>query len=222
LNNVSQSFQEFPRPIYWLLFVVLWALLIVTAVTLYVRWAFLDSWKVFVYACLLAVYLWAERRAYSAPDQPGQRAHEGLRYLLSLTWWILMIGSLLEYAIWPSSQLGWTIAGVLLTLVGLGLRVWSVYSLGKYFSGHIEAFEGQSVIETGPYRLIRHPAYAGNTLQVVGMPLLVDAYAALMLSALVVGLFLRRLLWEEEFLSERIPGYTDYMQRTKRLIPGIW
>jgi protein-S-isoprenylcysteine O-methyltransferase Ste14 len=222
LNTPKQSFQEFPRPIYWLLFLVLWALLIGTVVALFVRWAFLDAWNVFLYAGLLGLYLWAERRAYHKPHQPGRRAHESLRYLLSLSWWIVMIGSPLEYAIWPHSHRGWTIAGVLLTLGGVGLRVWSVYTLSEYFSGHIEAFKGQPVIETGPYHLIRHPAYAGNMLQLIGMPLVVNAYGALTLAALVASLFLRRLLWEEEFLAEQIPGYTEYMQRTRRLIPGVW
>jgi protein-S-isoprenylcysteine O-methyltransferase Ste14 len=205
-----------------LLFLVLWALLIGTLVALVLRWPSLDAWKVFLYAGLLGLYLWAERRAYHQPDRPGERTHEGLRYLLSLGWWTTMVGALLVYAIWPHAQIGWTIAGVLLTLVGLALRVWSVHSLGQYFSGHIEAFEGQPVIETGPYRLIRHPGYAGNIVHVVGMPLVVNAYPLLLLSAVVVALFLRRLLWEEEFLADRIPGYAEYMGRTWRLIPGIW
>jgi protein-S-isoprenylcysteine O-methyltransferase Ste14 len=222
LKAQDQSVQEFPRPIYWLLPIVLWALLLGTVVALFARWASLDAWKVFLYAGLLGLYLWAERRAYREPDQPGQRTHEGLRYLLSLSWWILTIGSLLEYAIWPRSQLGWTIAGVLLSSVGMVLRVWSVSSLGKYFSGHIEAFDGQPVIETGPYRWIRHPGYAGNILQVFGTPLVVNAYAALVLSCVIAVLFLQRLFWEEEFLAKNIPGYRTYMKHTRRLIPGVW
>ncbi len=218
----KQSLEEFPRWIYALLFVALWGLLLATVVVLYQRRASLSLWKLYLYAGLFAAYLLAERRAHQAPQAAGRRAHEGLRYLLSLAWWALMIGAPLEYGLWPKEQLAVTIAGGLLVAAGTGLRVWSVRTLKTYFSGHIEAFEGQPVVEAGPYGAIRHPAYAGNMLQVIGMPLVVNAYGALVLSALVIGLFVRRLLWEEEFLVRELDGYAEYMKRTKRLIPGVW
>jgi protein-S-isoprenylcysteine O-methyltransferase Ste14 len=222
MKTEKESIGELPRLVYLLLFFILWALMTGAVIALYLRWTLLDAWKIFLYAGLLSVYLWAERRAYQEPDQPGERVHRGLRYALFLSWSILMGGALLEYALWPHAQIGFTIAGALLALAGTSLRVWSIRSLGRYFSGHTEAFEGQRVIETGPYRWIRHPGYAGNILHIVGMPLVVNAYPTLALSALVAALFVRRVLWEEEFLAQEIVGYRDYMRRTDRLIPGVW
>jgi len=78
------------------------------------------------------------------------------------------------------------------------------------------------IIETGPYRWIRHPSYAASMLVVVGLPLVMNAYYSLLLSAVLIVLFMQRLLLEETFLAQRLPTYAAYVQRTHRLIPGIW
>ena len=57
-----------------------------------------------------------EKKAPHPPQGTGQRAHETLRYLLSLTWWLLILGSVLVYALWPVSQVTVTVTGALLTL----------------------------------------------------------------------------------------------------------
>ncbi|MHB1414884.1 MAG: methyltransferase family protein, partial [Chloroflexota bacterium] len=67
-----------------------------------------------------------------------------------------------------------------------------------------------------------HPGYLGSILQAVGMPLVVNAYASLPLAVVLIGLFVRRLRWEEEFLAAHLPGYAEYARRTSRLIPGVW
>ncbi len=94
--------------------------------------------------------------------------------------------------------------------------------LGKYFSVHIEIKDRHELIESGPYRFIRHPAYAGNLLQAVGIPLILNAYYSLSISAVLVFLFLYRLKLEEETLLREVNGYKDYVKRTYRLVPKIW
>ena len=59
-------------------------------------------------------------------------------------------------------------------------------------------------------------------LIVIGMPLLMNAYISLVLSAVLVALFVYRLIREEAILSQRLPAYAAYMQHTFRLIPWIW
>jgi protein-S-isoprenylcysteine O-methyltransferase Ste14 len=112
-------------------------------------------------------------------------------------------------------------AGVLLTVLGTSLRAWAVLILGKYFSVHIQVDDGHKLVETGPYKYIRHPAYAGNILQAVGIPLILNAYFSLGISAILVFLFLYRLNLEERILTQEIKGYADYITRTKKLIPKI-
>ncbi len=114
-----------------------------------------------------------------------------------------------------------TITGISLVLIGTGLRTWSIWTLGKYFSPHIEIKNNHQLIEIGPYRLIRHPAYAGNILQAVGIPLILNAYLSLSISAVLIILFLYRLKLEEALVRE-VKGYRDYIKRTDRLIPRVW
>ena len=221
-QKVPDRSSEYPAAIYWALLLSLWAILIGTAVVISIHISRLELWKIGLYSVLLGAYLWAEKKAHHPLRVTEQRAHQSLRYLLSMVWWLLILGSPLVYSLWPISQLTVIIFGVMLMVTGSALRVWGVYTLGAYYSGHIETWKGQSVIQNGPYRVIRHPGYAGNILQAIGMPLILNAYAALILSGAVIVLFINRLLWEEAWLANNLAGYQDYVNSTWRLLPGIW
>ncbi len=214
--------EEFPRAIYWTLFLGIWALLIATGTILYLRYPLLSAWKIGLYGALLIGYLLAEKWAHTRPQATGSRIHAGLRYLISLGWWLVVIGALLVYGIFPLNHLIVTVAGVMLTVAGMALRVWSVKVLGAFFSGHIEAQEDQSVVEHGPYRLIRHPGYLGSMLQAVGMALVLNAYLILPVCVVFIFLLMQRLRLEETYLTHMLPGYAAYSRRTRRLIPGVW
>ncbi|WP_164888468.1 isoprenylcysteine carboxylmethyltransferase family protein [Methanosarcina sp. MSH10X1] len=95
-------------------------------------------------------------------------------------------------------------------------------ALGKYFSAYIEIKDNHQLIQDGPYKFMRHPAYAGNILQAVGIPLILNACLTLGISAVLVLLFLYRLKFEEEVLVREVRGYKDYAKRTDRLIPEVW
>jgi uncharacterized membrane protein YfcA len=75
-NQAQQTYREFPRWVYWLLFASLWGLVLATIVALYLRRNSLQPWKVYLYGGLLAVYLWAEKRAHREPATADRRAHE--------------------------------------------------------------------------------------------------------------------------------------------------
>jgi protein-S-isoprenylcysteine O-methyltransferase Ste14 len=79
------------------------------------------------------------------------------------------------------------------------------------------------VIETGPYAVVRHPMYAGAIPLILGLPLWLESYAAALAGLLACALISVRISFEEEFLTARLPGYSDYMRKVRwRLIPGIW
>jgi protein-S-isoprenylcysteine O-methyltransferase Ste14 len=186
------------------------------------RWDALTAWKIYLYFGLFAAHLLAERLAYRGAEGAGQQHYAWTRHALFTLWWLVLFGAPLEYALWPRDNLTVTVAGVALALAGAILRVWSIRALGRYFSGHIETQPGHLVIETGPYRFIRHPAYAGNILLAIGMPLVLNAALTLIPAALLCALFVYRIPLEEAALAENVPGYRDYMARTRCLIPGIW
>ena len=114
-------------------------------------------------------------------------------------------------------------AGVLVQACGLGLRGWSMRTLGASYTRTLRADEGQRVIDTGPYRLMRHPGYTGSLLTWTGFAL---ASRSAPVVALVAGLlgraYQRRIDAEEKLLRRDLPGYVAYSERTKRLIPFLW
>ena len=81
----------------------------------------------------------------------------------------------------------------------------------------------QTVITTGPYRLVRHPMYAGGLLYFVGLPFMFGSWLGLAVVPLFVALLVLRIPIEERMLKKELAGYDDYAARVKyRLVPGLW
>lgn len=113
--------------------------------------------------------------------------------------------------------------GVLLVVLGGALRWYAIRTLGTHFMGSVVIRHDQSVVHTGPYRLIRHPSYSGILLIVLGFGLMESDWASLLAITLgmLVGLLYRMKVEEEEMCY--FPEYVAYMQRTKkRLIPYVY
>lgn len=80
-----------------------------------------------------------------------------------------------------------------------------------------------AVVDTGVYRIVRHPMYAGNPFVLVGLSLWLGSYAAAMSALLPLALLVVRIGLEERFLRRSLPGYPEYAKRVSyRLLPGIW
>jgi len=185
------------------------------------KWVYLAHLPIYIYFGMLFFYLLMEKFAYKGSGANGKQFKKYTRYLLLLFWWTLLTTPLLEYSFYQRYCLEITLGGVLLTVLGTFLRAWAILTLGKYFSVHIQVENEHRVVDTGPYQFIRHPAYAGNILQAIGIPLILNAYFSLGISAILIFLFLHRLMLEERILTREIKGYADYMTRTKKLIPKI-
>jgi protein-S-isoprenylcysteine O-methyltransferase Ste14 len=107
---------------------------------------------------------------------------------------------------------------------GLALRAWSMRALGPYYSRTLRTSSDQIVVESGPYRVIRHPGYLGSIMVWTGFGVASgSAAAALAVAALMGAAYSRRIASEEDMLTDKFgTAYTEYSQRTKRLIPLIW
>jgi protein-S-isoprenylcysteine O-methyltransferase Ste14 len=110
------------------------------------------------------------------------------------------------------------------TLVALGLLlVFYVFRENSYASATIEIAKEQSVISTGPYRLIRHPMYAGGLLLIFGVPLALGSLWGLLFCLPMTAVIVLRLINEENYLSTNLVGYVEYRAKTRyRLIPWIY
>jgi len=114
-------------------------------------------------------------------------------------------------------------AGVVLQAVGLGARLWAMRTLGRSYSRTLRTETGQSVVDTGPYRLVRHPGYAGSLLIWTGFALTSSSLLVVALVGALMGTaYHRRMAAEEELLRRELPDYNDYCARTKKLIPYVW
>ena len=117
---------------------------------------------------------------------------------------------------WPAdAQLPLSIASGLLTGLGLAFALWAYRSLGSAFTPYPRPQPGAPVVETGPYRLVRHPIYGGALLLFAGISL-AFSYTSLAPTAALAVLWWKKSLTEERFLTERFPGYADYRRRTRR------
>lgn len=92
-----------------------------------------------------------------------------------------------------------------------------------YASATIELAEGQSVVSTGMYGVVRHPMYAGALLLLLGIPLSLGSVWSAALIVVATGILVWRIVDEEKFLQSHLSGYSEYCSKVKyRLIPGLY
>lgn len=115
-------------------------------------------------------------------------------------------------------------AGLGLFAAGLALRWYSMAYLGRLFTYDVAIAADHRVVDSGPYRLIRHPAYTGSLLSFVGLGVYGgNALSLLLLVAPIALAFLHRIAIEEAALESALGSrYVDYEGRTKRLIPFVY
>ena len=150
------------------------------------------------------------------------------------SFWLIALGiiavfflSPLEYLYFATFQprTAWMEAiGVGLVLLGSPLFVWARRTLGTHYSGHVSVKKEQELVQNGPYRIIRHPAYAGYLLMAFGLAI---GYSSLLgfLSTLLILLpaVVYRIRVEDRLLAEHFgTQFEQYARRTKRLLPGVW
>jgi protein-S-isoprenylcysteine O-methyltransferase len=107
--------------------------------------------------------------------------------------------------------------------LGLGLRAWSMRTLGRAYTRTLRIEDAQKVVDSGPYTWVRHPGYAGSLLVWTGFALTSRSLPSVVaVGALLGTAYQRRILAEEALLRRELPGYDAYRARTKRLIPVVW
>lgn len=131
----------------------------------------------------------------------------------------------LDFRFGWSSMPQWVVwFGYALFLLAYAGQVWP-QSVNRHFEPGVRIQEdrGQTVIDTGPYAIVRHPGYTSGSLLALSMPLCLGSWWALLPALLVVAGLIPRTLFEEATLRAELPGYTEYTQRVKwRWVPGVW
>jgi len=114
--------------------------------------------------------------------------------------------------------------GLTIFLLGLAVTVWAYHTLGRFFSLEVQVQREHRVVNTGPYRLLRHPGYAGVLFGFVGLGLALQSWVSLLvlLLATTTALAYRARIEEKFLVAELGDEYVLYMARTKRLLPYVW
>lgn len=132
--------------------------------------------------------------------------------------WLFPAATILQY------RTAVFLVGMTFIVLGVALRWFAIWTLGRYFTRDVAVSPDQQVVQRGPYRLIRHPAYSGTFLTMLGVGLAMTNWASL--ASLLLCVFLghwHRVRVEEQALIQTLGRpYVEYMQRTKRFIPRVF
>jgi protein-S-isoprenylcysteine O-methyltransferase Ste14 len=193
-------------------------------------------WQAWVYlsiftgaSLLITLYLMKkdpallERRMSGGPTAEKQPAQKVIMTGTSLGFIALLVVPTLDYRFgWSAVPVGGVVAGDVLVAMGFYL-IFLVYRENTYTSATIEVTEGQKVISTGPYAIVRHPMYASASLYLLGTPLALGSWWGFAPIAAMMPFLIWRLIDEERFLAKNLPGYTEYQKRVRyRLVPFVW
>ncbi len=190
-------------------------------------WAMLAAF--FGCAGAIAIWLWfrdkalLERRLKAGPGaepDPIQNIVQALAGLIFLA--TFAVPGLDKRLGWSNPPLAVSLFSDVVIVIGF-LIVFLTFRANTFTAGTIEVAEGQHVIDTGPYAVVRHPMYAGALIIIAGIPLGLGSWWGLIPAALLVPILAWRLLREENFLVANLPGYDAYRGRVRyRLLPVFW
>ena len=117
-------------------------------------------------------------------------------------------------------QMWRAVAGVVVVLAGAALGGWAAVSLGSALTPFPEPKAGTELVDTGPYRWVRHPIYAGIVVALFGATIFVGSWAALAVAFAIAALLWFKAGYEESRLRLSIPGYSSYLRRVRgRMVP---
>jgi protein-S-isoprenylcysteine O-methyltransferase Ste14 len=197
-------------------------------------------WQAWVYSVLIVAAgiggrMWAERR------HPGLMAErQNMESIQGAKAWDKVLAPLMALSIgYPlvivaglDHRYGWStefplwlnVLGFILISLGYAFASWALAE-NRFFSSvvRIQTDRGHVVCDSGPYRMVRHPGYAGNIPPLLGIVLALSSVWTLIPAAVALIIAVIRTVLEDQTLQEELPGYRDYAQRVRyRLIPWIY
>ncbi|WP_332771797.1 methyltransferase family protein [Phenylobacterium sp.] len=190
-------------------------------------WLFLGEFAVLS----LAVAAWMARydpallaERLSSPIQANQKAWDRLFIIcvgLGFVGWLVLMGLDARFQ-WSRVPTWAQVAGAA-GLAAAFAVAWATFRENGYAAAVVKVQAGQTVIDTGPYRLVRHPLYFGAMLFFAGTALMLGSWWGLAGGLLLTLLVAVRAVGEEQVLRRELAGYEDYAARVRyRLVPGVW
>jgi protein-S-isoprenylcysteine O-methyltransferase Ste14 len=164
-----------------------------------------------------------ERRMHVGPRVEKEPAQKIIVLLAMLGFIAMLVVSALDH------RFGWSSVPASVSVLADGLIalaflfVFFVFRENSFSASTIQIAEGQTVISTGPYALVRHPMYAGALVMLLALPVALGSWWGLLVVVLKLPVLIWRLLDEERFLRQNLAGYAQYQTKVRyRLLPLIW
>src|SRR5712692_7247711 len=173
---------------------------------------------------LSELYLAVTRRSRMQAVSHDRRSLILLWTVIVVSLWLgIQMIRLIPFATVPYPR-GFYFFGFILFLSGLALRWYSIGYLGRYFTVDVSISAEHKLIDSGPYRYVRHPSYTGALLAFLGLGFCFGNWLSILFLGLpIIAAFLWRIRIEERALLEALgEQYRRYMRRTKRLVPFIY
>jgi len=199
-------------------------------------------WQAWVFSLLLVGAgmggrMWAERRH---PGLLTERNRALFEDAADVKAWDRVLAPLMAVSLaFPPAivagldhRLGWSpvfpvwlnIVGLIMSALGYAFAVWALAE-NRFFSStvRIQRDRGHVVCDGGPYRVVRHPGYAGNLLPLPGVVMALSSVWTLIPAAVALVITVIRTALEDRTLQEELPGYREYARRVRyRLVPGLY
>ena len=180
----------------------------------------------FIPMLILGIVLWLkapallEKRLRSKEKLSAQKSVIGLSLLMFVGGFAL---AGLDFRFGWTSVPGWlVVTAACLLLLSYGLYA-EVMRENAWLSRTVEVQEGQQVVDSGLYGIVRHPMYAVTTVLFLSIPLVLGSWTAFAVFLIYPALMVKRIRSEEQLLEAELPGYTDYQKKVKyRMIPFLW
>ena len=236
-KTVTEEAAQTVSPRQWIRLVVVYLLI---PLILLICGGDLGWWQAWVYSLLILAAgiggrIWAEQRhpGLTAERQNIENIHNAKAWdkvlaplmAVSVGYPMVIVAGLDHRYNWsPELPLWLSVIGFILIAFGYAFAAWAVVE-NRFFSSvvRIQTDRGHVVCDTGPYRFVRHPGYAGNILPLFGIVLALDSVWTLIPAAVATIITVIRTVLEDQTLQEELPGYRYYAQRVRyRLIPGIY
>ena len=207
-------------------FLLIAALLFLPAGT----WCYVQAWVflalMFIPMIIMGIWLYIFQPELLAKRLNNKEKEQQQKNVVALSGLMFIVGfvlSALDYRFtWSVVPLWLTIVASILFFIGYGMYI-EVMRENAYLSRTIEVQEGQQLIDTGLYGIVRHPMYTATILMFTSIPLILGSFCSLIIFAIYPLLMVLRIKNEEQVLAAGLKGYTDYQKRVKwRLLPFVW
>lgn len=175
-----------------------------------------------------SICVWLTQPAFSMSETNDKKKSDKFSVILILSMSLISgVVPILDWAYFNYSATDFnmmTIAGIVMMVTGILFRAWSVRTLGQYFTPTVQIKEEHQLVNSGPYKIIRHPSYFAAFLSITGGAVLLESVTGIVVSiiAMSIAYYVRIGIEEQKLLEHFGNRYREYMLETKRIIPFVF